>query len=56
VQMLPLFQMQFKYILNYKKNWIKMLHVHLHNLYMRQVVSRKSDSSLGLVKKDKFWW
>jgi hypothetical protein len=53
VQMLPLFHMQFKHILNYQKNLKKILHVHLHNLCMSQVVSQKSDSSRGLGKKDK---
>jgi hypothetical protein len=36
------------------KKFGKMLHVHLHNLCMRQVVSRKSDSSRGLAKTTNF--
>jgi hypothetical protein len=37
-----------------KINWKNILHVHLHNQCMSQVVSRKSDSSRGPGKKTKF--
>jgi hypothetical protein len=48
VHMHPLFKIQFKHILNWQK---KMLRGLLRNLYVIQVVSRKTDISCGLGKK-----
>jgi hypothetical protein len=49
VHMHPLFQIQFKHIMNCQK---KMLNELLHNLYVNQVVSRKTNLR-GLGKKTK---
>jgi hypothetical protein len=40
---------------NVKKNQTKNLHVRLHTLCVHKVVLQKTDLSIGLRKKDKFW-